>query len=222
MRILLVEDNEKTVELVTSAFRAEGHECVSAFDGLAGLELAKRGGFDVIVTDVMMPKMDGVALVSNLRSEGIKTPVLVLSAVGSVENKVAGFAAGGDDYLSKPFSMQELLVRVQALHRRAMNVVESDVLQIDDLEMDLVTHRVMRGGRRIDLQPLEYQLLEYLLRNRGRVIDRTTVMEQVWDYHFDPHTNIVETRVCRLRDKIDKGHERKLIRTVRGFGYIID
>ena len=169
----------------------------------------------------MLPKMDGLELIRRLRASGSKLPIVVLSARSSVDSRIAGLEAGGDDYVSKPFSIAEVIVRVQTVLRRASADPET-VLRAGDLEMDLVTHKVTRAGEAIRLQPLEYQLLEYLLRNKGRVISKTTILERVWDCSFDPHTNLVETRVCRLRDKIDKGHDVKHIRTVVGFGYVLE
>ena len=222
MHVLIIEDDAKTSDFVQKGFRQAGFSTTAAMDGEAGFLLARHGSFDAAVVDIMLPKLDGLSLIRRLRAEGSRLPVIVLSARGSVESKVAGLEAGGDDYLAKPFSIAELVARVQALLRRASNAVETTVLRIADLEMDLVTHRVRRAGTPIDLQPLEYKLLEYLLRNAGRVVTKSVILERVWNYDFDPRTNVVETRVGRLRDKIDKGFERKLIRTVRGFGYVID
>jgi len=221
MHILILEDDEKTAEFVSGAFRQAGYAVTRCADGEEGRVAALRGAFDAAVVDVMLPKRDGLSVIRELRATGHALPVIVLSARGHVDARIAGLEAGADDYLAKPFSMAELLARVQALLRRASRVPEATVLRVEDLEMDLVSHRVTRAGRRIDLQPLEYQLLEYLMRNTGRVVSRNTVLERVWDYDFDPHTNVVEARVCRLRDKIDRGADRKLIRTVRGFGYVL-
>ena len=222
MHVLIIEDDVKTSDFVQKGFQQAGFTTTAAQDGEAGLILAQHGSFDAAVVDIMLPKLDGPELIRRLRAGGSRLPVIVLSARGSVESKVLGLEAGGDDYLAKPFSIAELVARVQALLRRANNAAETSLLRIADLEMDLVTHRVRRGGRSIDLQPLEYKLLEYLLRNAGRVVTKTVILERVWDYDFAPRTNVVETRVGRLRDKIDKGFERKLIRTVRGFGYVIE
>jgi DNA-binding response OmpR family regulator len=169
----------------------------------------------------MLPKKDGLSIIRELRSSGKKLPIIVLSARGTVDARIRGLEAGADDYLAKPFSVAELLARLQALLRRTSQQDETTILKVEDLEMDLVSHRVTRGGRRIDLQPLEYQLLEYLMRNKGRVVSKNTILERVWDYDFDPHTNVVEARVCRLREKIDRCSTRKLITTVRGFGYVL-
>lgn len=222
MHLLIVEDDQKTAEFVQQGFRQSGFVCTHAADGEEGLYQAVNGSFDAAVVDIMLPKLDGLELIRRLRAAGKRLPVIVLSARGSVEAKIKGLEAGGDDYLSKPFSLAELTARIQALLRRIQQTAEPTVLRVADLEMDLAAHKVRRAGERIDLQPLEYQLLEYFMRNAGRVVTKTTIMEHVWDYAFDPHTNVVEARVCRLRDKIDKNAERKLIRTVRGFGYVLE
>ena len=223
MNILLVEDDDKTARFVETAFRYVGYSVFRAADGLAGLEAARTERFDAAILDVMLPKLDGISLLKQLRSEGQTLPVIVLSALDSVEHKIRGLQAGGDDYLAKPFSVSELIARVQSLLRRASRSIEDAMtLTVGDLVMDLKSRKVFRGGERIELQPLEFQLLEYLVRNRGRVISKTGIMEHVWEYDFDPGTNVVESRVCRLREKIDKGRERKLIHTVRGFGYVVE
>lgn len=222
MHILVVEDDGKVAEFVANGFRREGHVVTVARDGEEGLVAALDGRYDAAVMDVMLPKLDGIEIIRRIRAAGRSLPVIVLSARGSVEAKVRGIEVGADDYLAKPFSLTELIVRVQALVRRASAVVESTVLRVADLEMDLVTHKVTRNGRRIDLQPLEYQLLEYLLRNKGRVISKNTIMERVWDYNFDPHTNVVECRVSRLRAKLSMPGEKELLHTIRRFGYVVE
>ncbi len=223
MNILLVEDDDTTARFVETAFRYVGYSVFRAADGLAGLEAARTERFDAAILDVMLPKLDGISLLKQLRSEGQTLPVIVLSALDSVEHKIRGLESGGDDYLAKPFSVSELIARVQSLLRRASRSIEDAMtLTVGDLVMDLKSRKVFRGGERIELQPLEFQLLEYLVRNRGRVISKTGIMEHVWEYDFDPGTNVVESRVCRLREKIDKGRERKLIHTVRGFGYVVE
>ena len=221
MRLLIIEDDAKIAEFVADGFRQSGFNVVRAADGESGLAAAERGDFDAAVVDIMLPKLDGLEVIRRLRGEGNALPVIVLSARGSVDAKIAGLEAGGDDYLAKPFSIAELIARVQALVRRSGRVAEESVLRVGDLEMDLTTHRVTRAGRRIDLQPLEYQLLEYLMRNKGRVVTKTVVMDRVWDYRFNPHTNVVESRICRLREKVDLEGLPRLIRTVRGFGYVL-
>ncbi len=222
MHILVVEDDGKVAEFVANGFRREGHVVTVARDGEEGLAAALDGRYDAAVMDVMLPKLDGIEIIRRIRAAGRSLPVIVLSARGSVEAKVRGIEVGADDYLAKPFSLTELIVRVQALVRRASAVVESTVLRVADLEMDLVTHKVTRNGRRIDLQPLEYQLLEYLLRNKGRVVSKNTIMERVWDYNFDPHTNVVECRVSRLRAKLSMPGEKELLHTIRRFGYVVE
>lgn len=222
MKVLIVEDDDKTASFVEKAFRADGFVTRRAADGEAGLWLSAAEGFDLAVVDVMLPNRDGLSLLREMRARRAAFPVIVLSALGSVENKVAGLAAGGDDYLAKPFSVTELLARAHALLRRASRETEAPVLAVEDLVLDTQSRRVTRGGRRIDLQPLEFQLLEYLLRNRGRVVSKTTIMEHVWQYGFDTGTNLVESRVCHLREKIDKPFATPLVKTVRGFGYVIE
>ena len=221
MRLLIIEDDVQIADFVSDGFRQSGFNVVHAPDGESGLATARQGGFDVAVVDIMLPKMDGLTVIRRLRQEGKSLPIIVLSARGSVDAKIAGLEAGGDDYLAKPFSIAELIARVQALGRRTGRLVEVPVLRVGDLEMYLTTHRVSRAGRRIDLQPLEYQLLEYLMRNKGRVVTKAVIMDRVWDYRFNPHTNVVESRICRLREKVDLDGLPKLIRTVRGFGYVL-
>lgn len=221
MRLLIIEDDAQIAEFVADGFRQSGFAVIHAADGESGLAAAGQGEFDAAVIDIMLPRMDGLEVIRRLRRGGSSLPVIVLSARGSVDAKIAGLEAGGDDYLAKPFSIAELIARVQALVRRAGRMTEESVLRVADLEMDLTTHRVTRAGRRIDLQPLEYQLLEYLMRNKGRVVTKTVIMDRVWDYRFNPHTNVVESRICRLREKVDPEGLPKLIRTVRGFGYVL-
>ena len=221
MHILLIEDDEKTAGFISLALKQAGYAVTRCADGEEGMVAVLNGPYDAAVIDIMLPKRDGISVIRGLRAAGRSLPVIVVSARGDVDAKVKGLEAGADDYLAKPFSIVELVARVQALLRRASRNEKPTTLAVDDLEMDLVTHRVTRGGVRIDLQPLEYQLLEYLMRNRGRVVSRATILERVWDYDFDPHTNVVDSRVCHLRDKIDRGADRKLIKTVRGFGYVL-
>ena len=222
MKILLIEDDAKTADFVIRGFRQAGFQTSHAADGLTGLAMAQSEPFDAAVIDVMLPELDGFTVIEKLRAAGLQLPVVVLSARDSVESKIMGLAKGGDDYLAKPFSLAELIARVQAQVRRATSVAEPLQLTVEDLTFDLISRKVVRNGERIDLQPLEYQLLEYLMRNKGRVVSRSTIMEHVWGYNFDTRTNIVESRVCRLREKIDKPFERKLIHTVRGFGYVLE
>ena len=222
MHILIVEDDRTMADYVSDGLRRSGFVCTHAADGEEGLVAVLHGGYDAVVMDIMLPKLDGLEIIRRARAAGLRTPIIVLSARGSVEAKVTGLEAGGDDYLAKPFSITELVARVQALLRRASATPEATALREADLEVDVVTHRVTRAGRRIDLQPLEYQLLEYLMRNKGRVVSKTTIMERVWDYAFDPHTNVVEVRVSRLRSKITAPGERELIHTIRRFGYVLE
>ena len=221
MHILLIEDDEKTAGFISLALKQAGYAVTRCADGEEGMVAVLNGPYDAAVIDIMLPKRDGISVIRGLRATGRGLPVIVVSARGDVDAKVKGLEAGADDYLVKPFSIVELVARVQALLRRASRNEEPTTLAVDDLEMDLVAHRVTRGGVRINLQPLEYQLLEYLMRNRGRVVSRATILERVWDYDFDPHTNVVDSRVCHLRDKIDRGAGRKLIKTVRGVGYVL-
>lgn len=222
MRVLIIEDDAAIAEFVAEGFRQDGATIIHAVDGESGLQTARLGGFDAAIVDIMLPKMDGLEVIRRLRAEGNRLPVIVLSARGSVDAKIAGLEAGGDDYLAKPFSVAELVARVQALVRRATRSAEPTELSVGDLKLDLVSHRVTRGGERIDLQPLEYQLLEYLMRNRGRVVTKTVIMDRIWDYRFNPHTNVVESRICHLREKIDREGAPKLIHTIRGFGYVCE
>ena len=221
MNILIIEDDAATAEFVAGAFKQVGYATMHVADGESGLTAALHGPYDAAVVDIMLPKLNGLEVIRRLRAAGRALPIIVLSARGSVDAKIRGLEAGGDDYLAKPFSVAELVARVQALLRRTSRAEETTVLKVDDLEMDLVTHRVTRAGEPIDLQPLEYQLLEYLMRNKGRVVSRNTILDRVWNYSFDPHTNVVESRVYHLREKIDRLSTRKLLRTVRGFGYVL-
>jgi two-component system OmpR family response regulator len=221
MRLLLVEDDEKIASFVKKGFKAEGFAVDHANDGNAGLDLALTEPYDAAIVDIMLPGMDGLSLIGRLRREKVMTPVIILSAKGSIDDRVKGLQTGGDDYLSKPFAFSELLARIQALIRRASGTKEPTRLSCGDLTIDLITREVRRGGEKIELQPLEYSLLAYLMRNAGRVVSKTMIMEHVWDYHFDPQTNVVEARICRLRDKVDKGFPEKLIHTVRGVGYAL-
>ncbi len=222
MNILIVEDDAKTADFIERAFREDGFAPVVASDGEEALARVRVGDFDVAVVDIMLPKRDGLSLIREIRRAGRTFPIIVLSALGSVENKIAGLETGGDDYLAKPFSVAELLARVHALLRRATPLAEETLLKVEDLVLDTRARKVSRAGTRLDLQPLEYQLLEYLMRNKGRVVSKTTIMQHVWEYDFDTGTNIVESRMCHLREKVDKPFGRPLIRTVRGFGYVLE
>ena len=222
MKILLIEDDARTAAFILKGLKQAGFTTVHAEDGKTGLFKAKTEEFDLAVIDIMLPVMDGFSVIEKIRAAKITTPIIILSAKNAVEDKIRGLQLGSDDYLAKPFSFSELLARIQALLRRANTASVPTTLTVADLTIDLLSHRVTRGNVRIDIQPLEFQLLEYLVRNTGRVVSKTMIMEHVWEYNFDPQTNVVEARVCRLRDKIDKPFERKLIHTVRGFGYVLE
>jgi len=221
MRILLVEDDRKIASFIVKGLKAAGYAVDHAPDGEEGLHLALTQPYDTAIVDIMLPKVDGLTLIGKMRAANVSTPVIILSAKGSVDDRVKGLQTGSDDYLTKPFAFSELLARVQALMRRAGGTSEPTRLNVGDLSMNLLTREVTREGRRIDLQPLEFSLLEYLMRNAGRVVSKTMIMEHVWDYNFDPQTNVVEARMSRLRDKINRGCDRKLIQTVRGVGYVL-
>ena len=221
MRALLVEDDETISEFVARGLREAGFAVDCAADGEAGLDAALSQPYDVAVLDVMLPKRDGLSVIDELRRRGIATPVLIVSARRSVDDRVRGLQAGGDDYLTKPFAFAELLARVQALVRRATRAPESTTLTVDDLVLDLLSRRVTRDGVSIDLRPREFALLEYLMRNPGRVVSKTMILSHVWEYSFDPQTNIVDVLVSRLREKIDRPFEKKLLHTVRGVGYVL-
>jgi len=221
MRILLVEDDVKIASFILKGLKAAGYAVDHAADGEEGLHLALTEPYDAAVIDLMLPRKNGLALIREMRDKKVNTPVLILSARGSVDDRVKGLETGGDDYLTKPFAFSELLARVQALIRRAGGIADPTRLTVGDLSVNLLTREVIRGGKRIDLQPREFSLLEYLMRNAGRIVSKTMIMEHVWDYHFDPQTNVVEARISRLRDKIDRDTDQKLIHTVRGAGYVL-
>jgi two-component system OmpR family response regulator len=221
MRILLVEDDVKIASFVEKGLRAAGYAVDHASDGDSGLHLALTEPYDAAIVDVMLPKLNGLSLIEELRQKKITTPVIILSAKDSVDDRIRGLQTGSDDYMTKPFSFSELLARVQALIRRAGGLSEPTQLVVGNLTMNLLSREVMREGRRIELQPIEFSLLEYLLRNSGRVVSKTMIMEHVWDYNFDPQTNVVEARISRLRDKVDRDFSRKLIHTIRGVGYVL-
>jgi len=221
MRILLVEDDFKIASFIIKGLKAEGFAVDHASDGEDGLHLVLTEPYDTAVIDIMLPKLDGLLLIEKMRRENIKTPVIILSAKSAIEDRVKGLHAGGDDYLPKPFAFSELLARIQALIRRSSGASEPVSLSVNDISMNLVTREVVREGRKIELQPLEFSLLEYLMRNAGRVVSKTMIMEHVWNYNFDPQTNVVESRIYRLRDKIDKDFSVKMIHTVRGVGYVL-
>jgi two-component system, OmpR family, response regulator len=221
VRLLLVEDDLVISSFVVKGLKEAGFAVDHSTDGEDGLHQAICAPYDVIILDVMLPKLDGLSLLAALRREKPQIPVMILSARRSVEDRVRGLQTGSDDYLTKPFAFSELLARVQALIRRATGVSSPTSLTVADLSIDLLSREAVRSGRRIDLQPREFALLEYLVRNAGRVVSKTMIMEHVWDLNFDPQTNIVEVRISKLRDKIDKDHEKKLIHTIRGAGYVL-
>lgn len=220
MRILLIEDDPDTADYILQGLQGEGHEVQHAAGGRSALFEAAAGEWDVLVVDRMLPGIDGLGLVRVLRASGVATPVLFLTTMGGIDDRVAGLNAGGDDYLTKPFAFAELVARVAALGRRARGHAPETVLQVADLEMDLLARCVRRGGTRIELQPREFMLLEYLMRHAGQVVTRTMLLENVWQFHFDPRTNIVDSHISRLRAKIDQGRA-ELIHTVRGAGYCL-
>jgi len=222
MRLLIVEDDLEASRAMVTGLAEQGHACTTAPDGEAGLTAARGDEFDVLIVDRMMPRMDGVSMVEALRKAGDRTPVLFLSALGEINDRVAGLNAGGDDYLVKPYALAELLARVEALaRRREMGSVQT-VLKVGDLEMDLIAREVRRAGVEIDLQPREFQLLEFLMRHGGQSVTRTMLLEKVWEYHFDPQTNVIDVHISRLRSKIDKGFDRAMLQTVRGAGYRLE
>ncbi|MBF0201312.1 MAG: response regulator transcription factor [Desulfamplus sp.] len=221
MRLLLIEDDIKIAQFVLKGLASAGFAVDHASCGKDGLSLALMTPYDLLIVDIMLPGLDGIALIEKLRKEKRNTPVIILSARDRVADRVRGLEAGADDYLTKPFAFSELLARIQALIRRAGGIVEATTLFCADLTMDIIKREVRREGEVIELQPLEFSLLEYLLRNKERVVSKTMIMEHVWNYNFDPMTNVVEARICRLRDKIDKDYPVKLIHTVRGAGYVI-
>ena len=221
MRLLLVEDDIKIASFVIRGFQAEGYAIDHAPDGEEGLHLALSEPYDAVIVDVMLPKLDGLTLIEKMRDARVATPVIILSARSSVDDRIRGLQKGSDDYLTKPFAFSELLARIQALIRRASGATEPTRLAFRDLSMNLITREVERSGRKIELQPLEFSLLEYLMRNAERVVSKTMIMEHVWDYNFDPMTNVVEARISRLRDKVDRDFPEKLIHTIRGVGYAL-
>lgn len=222
MKILLIEDDQQTADFVIKGLKQDGYNVVHAADGEDGLHLAQTEDFDLAVVDIMLPKLNGLALIEELRKNKIQTPVIVLSAKDSVDDRIKGLRLGCDDYMTKPFSFTELLFRIQAILRRAAMKPEDTILTVSDLTLDVIKRKVYRADKEIPLPSGEFLLLEYLMRNAGRVVSKTMIIEHVWDYNFDPETNVIEARVSRLRDKIDKPFPKKLLHTVRGFGYVIE
>jgi len=222
MRLLIIEDDRDAADYLVKAFREVGHMADCAGDGEEGLQLALDGEYDVLIVDRMLPKRDGLSVIGALRAKSVETPVLILSALGQVDDRVKGLRTGGDDYLAKPYAFSELLARVEALaRRRPKGAPEETQLRVGDLILDRLSHKVERGGEEIPLQPREFRLLEYLMQNAGKVVTRTMLLEHVWDYHFDPQTNVIDVHVSRLRSKIDRDFETPLLHTVRGAGYMI-
>ena len=221
MKLLVVEDDKEAGAYLKKALLEAGHTVDRADDGREGLFLAASEPYDVIILDRMLPRMDGLAVLRTLRASGVKTPVLLLTALGGIDDRVDGLEAGGDDYLVKPFAIAELLARINALARRPPPQDIQTKLQVADLSLDMLTRTVTRAGVQIDLQPREFQLLAYLMRHAGKVVTRTMLLESVWDFHFDPKTNIVDTHVSRLRAKVDRGYPLELIHTIRGAGYCL-
>jgi two-component system OmpR family response regulator len=221
MKILVIEDDREAAEYLEKALEEAGHNAHISGDGETGFTLASNGDYDVLVVDRMLPKRDGLSVIAGLRARGNDTPVLILSALGEVDDRVTGLRAGGDDYLTKPFAFTELLARVEALNRRVGAKDVETVYRAGDLELDRLSHTVRRAGKEIVLQPREFRLLEYLMRHTGQVVTRTMLLENVWDYHFDPQTNVIDVHVSRLRSKIEKGFDGPVLHTVRGAGYML-
>ncbi len=221
MRILVVEDDKKIASFLAKGLKEEGFAVDTAHDGDDGFHLATTESYDAAILDVMLPGMDGFTLVQKLREKRVATPVLILSAKRSVDDRIQGLRAGGDDYMVKPFSFSEVMARIQALIRRSTRVVEPTSLSAGELTLDLLTRQAQRGERNVELQPREFALLEYLMRNPGRILSKTAILEHVSDYSFDPQTNVVDVLVHRLRSKVDKGFDQQLIQTVRGAGYVL-
>ena len=222
MRILIVEDDARTASFIIKGLKQAGFVAEHAPDGEDGLYRALTESYDAAVVDIMLPKLDGLTLIDELRRKKVTTPVIILSAKRTVDDRIKGLQSGGDDYLVKPFAFSELLARIRALIRRANSISEPTTVTVSDLSIDLLKRKVVRAGKEIELQPREFALLEYLMRNAGMVVSKTMIMEHVWDYNFDPQTNVVEVRICRLRDKIDRSFDNKLIHTIKGIGYVLE
>ena len=221
MRVLIMEDDKQVAAFMSRGLKEAGHVCDCAHDGEDGLEMARNSQYDVLVVDRMMPRRDGLSVIETLRGDGLATPILILSALGEVDDRVDGLKSGADDYLVKPYAFAELLARIEVLARRRDPGSVQTQLTVGDLEMDLLARTVKRGGEDVLLQPREFRLLEFLMRHAGQVVTRTMLLEKVWDYHFDPQTNVIDVHMSRLRSKIDKGHASPLLQTVRGAGYMI-
>ena len=221
MRILLIEDDSQIASFIEKGLRQAGFSMDRAADGEDGLHLALTVPYDTAIIDIMLPKLDGLSLIEKLRKRKINMPVLILSAKRTLDDRVSGIQRGGDDYLVKPFAFSELLVRVQALIRRATGATEPSSLTVGDMSVDLLKRQIYRSGKKIELQPREFALLEYLMRNADRIVSKTMILENIWDFHFDPQTNVVDVLVCRLRNKVDRDFPDKMIHTVRGVGYVL-
>lgn len=221
MKILVIEDDREAAAYLEKAFAEAGHTAHVAGDGDTGFALADSGDYDVLVVDRMLPRRDGLSVVAGLRARGKETPVLILSALGEVDDRVTGLKAGGDDYLTKPYAFRELLARIEVLARRAGSGEGETVYRTGDLELDRLAHSARRAGKDIALQPREFRLLEYLMRHAGQVVTRTMLLENVWEYHFDPQTNVIDVHVSRLRSKIEKGFDKPILHTIRGAGYML-
>ncbi|WP_421792233.1 winged helix-turn-helix domain-containing protein [Hyphobacterium sp.] len=219
MRILIIEDDREAANYIRKGLKESGHVVDHAADGEEGLELGRAADYDILVVDRMLPKLDGLSVIETLRDEGVSSPVLILSALGEVDQRVEGLKAGGDDYLVKPYAFAELLARIEALARRRDPEAVRTKLVVGDLEMDLLARKVVRNAEEILLQPREFRLLEFLMKHSGQVVTRTMLLEKVWDYHFDPQTNVIDVHISRLRSKIDKPFDDALLHTVRGAGY---
>ncbi len=221
MKILIVEDDREAADYLQKALAEAGHTAHLAADGETGFALAEANDYDVLIVDRMLPRRDGLSVIADLRQRGKRTRVLILSALGEVDDRVTGLRAGGDDYLTKPYAFSELLARIEVLNRRGAGKEVETVYRSGDLELDRLSHSVKRAGKEITLQPREFRLLEYLMRHAGQVVTRTMLLENVWDYHFDPQTNVIDVHVSRLRAKIEKGFEGQVLHTVRGAGYML-
>ena len=222
MRLLVVEDDPKLASFIVKGFKESGFAVDHYTDGAEGLSYALAEPYAAAIIDIMLPGLDGLSLVQEVRKAKVMTPVLILSAKATVDDRVRGLRSGGDDYLTKPFAFDELLARVQALVRRGTHTAEPSTLTYEDLSLDLMSRKVTRAGKMVDLQAREFALLEYLMRNAGRVVTKTMILSHIWDYAFDPQTNVVDVLVCRVRNKVDKGFDKKLIKTLRGMGYVLD
>ncbi|EKF19764.1 response regulator transcription factor [Nitratireductor pacificus] len=221
MKILVIEDDREAADYLKNALSEAGHTADIARDGDSGFSMAETGSYDIYVIDRMLPRRDGLSIIAELRGTGNDTPALILSALGEVDDRVTGLRAGGDDYLTKPYAFSELLARIEVLKRRAGAKEIETVYQVGDLELDRLSHAVRRAGQEIVLQPREFRLLEYMMRHAGQVVTRTMLLENVWDYHFDPQTNVIDVHISRLRGKIEKGFDKPLLHTVRGAGYML-